>query len=186
MASDDRYIVGDIWRVRRPRDYVVVPTNIGWTKDGKNPMGRGVAGVCARKYVDIPTRYGDLCRLHGADTPTCVYEPYRLIFYPTKPLGKNPGLSWKSPASMDLVRKSRVQLVALLPTLLSEGRVLIPAVGCGEGGLDPKLVVPELLELCEYNPKVVLILEESVAVECGLAIPVTVSAEGANLVWGLR
>ncbi len=163
-------LVGDIWKIRRPRDFVVVPTNIGWIASGKNIMGRGIAREAAQRYADIPAWYGALCRQHGAGLPVCSHDPYRLIFYPTKPLASNPALSWKHGSSLDLVRKSRVELVRLLSSLPRGGRVLLPAVGCGNGGLDPQVIVPELLELSEYNPQVQVVLDEKTAAVLGIAV----------------
>lgn len=165
------HIVGDIWRLRRPRDYVVVPTNIGWTREGRNPMGRGLAWQAARSYVDLPLWYGALCAQHKAALPVCSHDPYRLILFPTKPLNtRNPAMSWQNNSTLELVRKGRVELVQLLPSLrLNGGRVLLPAVGCGEGGLNPKTVVPELMELSEYHPEIQLVLDAETAMAAGLA-----------------
>ncbi len=148
----------------------MIPTNIGWTKDGRNPMGRGVAWQAARTYTDLPLWYGALCAQHKAALPVCSHNPYKLILFPTKPLNpRNPAMSWQGPATLDLVRKSRVELVQLLPNLIKGGRVLIPAVGCGEGDLDPKVVVPELLELMEYHPEIQVVLDAETAMAAGLA-----------------
>ena len=183
-------IIGDIWRIRRPRDYVVIPTNIGWTREGLNPMGRGIARQAVLKYADVAAWYGRLCAQYKAALPVCSHDVYRLVFFPTKPLNvRNPALSWKNNASLDLVRQGRVQLVRLLPTLAPGGRVLLPAVGCGEGNLDPLVVVPELLELCDHTPRVTVVLDPKTAEAAGRMdlprIEPGVDIEAANMAWGL-
>lgn len=183
MAEEPRYIVGDVWRLRRPKDFVVVPTNLGWTREGTNPMGRGVARGAAQRYADIPAWYGALCQRYGTGMQVCAHEPYRLIFFPTKPLARNPALSWKADASLDLIRKGRIELVALLPGLPPQGRVLLTALGCGAGNLDPTVVVPELLELTIYTPRVHLVLDEVTAKAAGLQTVTTEVSE--NTIWDL-
>lgn len=138
---------GDIWKLRRATDFVVVPTNVGWTKDGLNVMGRGIASDAARQAVEIRAWYGAKCKAHGKDTPTLGRALWRMIFFPTKPLARNPSLSWKQDATLERIQQSLPSFIALLPRTLEHDckRVLLPHVGCGNGGLSWEDVGPVVL-----------------------------------------
>jgi len=160
-----KVLIGDIWRIRLARDWVVVPVNIGWRKNGANVMGRGVAAQAARNCTDLPAWYGALCLQYGADTPVLAHPGHRLIMFPTKPLlnPQMPQMSWKGPSTIERVRKSLGELGALPPHLPWKGRILLPAVGCGNGGLDPAVVVPELVEWAEGRQDTRIVLDEKTA-----------------------
>lgn len=162
-------IVGDIWKLRLARDWVVVPTNQGWKSDGTNVMGRGIAAQAARKYRDLPVWYGGICRQYREHTPTLAHPGHRLILFPTKVLANRPHESWKGPATLARVRTSLHELSQLLPNLPWSGRILMPAVGCGNGGLDAHEVVPELLDWAQRwdtsrNPVRVVLAESDAGV----------------------
>lgn len=145
-------LLGDIWKHRRARDWIVVSTNVGWRRDGTNVMGRGIAAQAARKFPDLPAWYGAECRKRGSATPTIAHPLYRLILFPVKPLNPvAPHLSWKGSATLARIQTSLDQLLELVPLLPHTGRVLIPAVGCGNGGLDPPSIVSLLINTAELR-----------------------------------
>jgi len=153
-----KLLFGNIWRLAQRFDWVVVPTNIGWTKHGLAVMGMGIAGQAAKFYPDLKTEYGDFCMKHGEDTPVtglmckALSGAIRnLILFPTKPLNKQrPQLSWQGDSDLALVTKSLDQLRELgrqsRQSMHSGGRILTPLVGCGHGRLEENVVLPLMAE----------------------------------------
>lgn len=144
---------GNIWHlVQTHWDHVVIPTNIGYSKQGTAVMSKGLAGQAAKRYPTLIVEYGDFCRKHKVDTPVTVMRPKpklsllpmpHLILFPTHPLNENfPYLSWRNPAEFALVDRSLQQLAELMKTIDSRGRVYIPDVGCGFGRLKVSDVRP--------------------------------------------
>lgn len=154
-------LTGDIWQLAdRKKDWIVIPTNIGWKSDGKNVMGRGLARQAARRWPELPWLYGSFCKEHGEITPIMIYRPENkkwcetLLLFPVKPLDKEkPYLSWWHPADLDLIRSHCSVLSFLAPQC--SGRILVPSLGCGNGGLDETQVLPvlysQLTHSCFYN-----------------------------------
>ncbi len=141
--------VGDLWVWHSEKRWTVVTTNIGWKKNGSNPMGAGTARTAADKYPDLPGWYGARCKKYGTETAVCPYESGQLILFPTKPLNeKQPWLSWQSDSDIDLIRRSSIQLAALVSLLEKQkklfGQVGLPLVGCMNGNLTRSSVVPIL------------------------------------------
>lgn len=128
---------------------MVITTNIGWKKDGANPMGAGIAKQAAELFDELPAWYGARCKKYGADTAVCMYEPANFILFPTKPLNeRTPWLSWQSKSDLALIRRSAIQLQKLSEIMVERkmlfGEIAIPLVGCENGGLERRDVVPIL------------------------------------------
>ena len=126
--------------------WIVVPTNIGWKKDGANPMGVGIAKDIVELYPDLAKWYGERCKRYGEETAVTPYKPGSIILFPTKPLdAKNPHASWKSKSDISLVEKSLKQLVACADIMtkcsITYSRIGVPMVGCGAGQLPKKAVL---------------------------------------------
>jgi len=152
-------IAGDIWGLATAKDAVVVPTNVGWRSDGRNVMGRGLARQAARRWPELPQDYGAFCRKHGRATPIALYPLptgnrwcKMLLLFPVKPLDlERPHLSWLQPANAayieaHLMRLAEAPGTGILKHLdIAEGaRVLVPSLGCGNGGLPESQIVPML------------------------------------------
>lgn len=145
-----RELTGDIWQLSdKNTDWIVVPTNIGWKSDGKNVMGRGLARQATRRWPELAQIYGDFCRTYGETTPIMLYRPQvnrwceTLLLFPVKPLNvEKPYLSWRQPADLDLIRRHSLVLQSIAPQC--RGKILMPSVGCGNGGLDETQVLPVL------------------------------------------
>ncbi len=155
---------GDIWSYAKD-SCIVIPTNAGYRMDGTNVMGRGVAQQAAEKYPELPLWYGGRCRVYGNDAcfPYPEMKP-KLILFPTKPLNKKePWLSWKQKSSITLIEKSTELLVAIsereLDTANGKPRIVLPAVGCGNGGLELGEVVP-ILKKHLVSDRFILVLEK--------------------------
>lgn len=108
-------------------------------------MGNGLAYEAKSRFPMIAFLYGEWCQQKGANAPIYIYEPGKLVMFPTKPLDVvNPHLSWKHFSSLALVRKSAHQLANWAGETT---QVVLPMVGCGLGCLDPKVVTEELKKL---------------------------------------
>ncbi|KKL05766.1 hypothetical protein LCGC14_2602780, partial [marine sediment metagenome] len=121
----------------------VVPTNIGWRADGCNVMGRGVARQAAERCPELAEWYGGQCRKmsKAGRTLLAYFKPGDLVMLPVKPLDEiQPHLSWRGEADPVLVERSIMQLAK---TYFMRD-VVLPLVGCGNGGLDPAVVIPVL------------------------------------------
>lgn len=157
---------GDIWQLAMKTDAVVIPTNIGWKSDGKNVMGRGLAREAARRWPELPAVYGQFCQTYRAATPIMMFRPPNgrwcrmLLLFPVKPLNREqPYLSWRQEASIELIAY-HTRALANFATQYAEAtspptypfleenasRILVPSVGCGNGGLDESSVLPLLCE----------------------------------------
>ena len=84
-------MVKNIWDLHDLGGWVGIPTNIGWTKNGYNVMGAGLAFQAKEKYPDLPFQYGRILRNHyEKNSGILVVEipEYKLLMLPTKPLTK--------------------------------------------------------------------------------------------------
>lgn len=134
---------GDIW-AWADDSLVVVPTNVGWRFDGKNVMGAGVAKQAAAKYAGLAVWYGSVCRAFRENTPVVRYFRSAVLCFPVKPMASDPSLSWRQKADLELIARSTRQLAKWQGMMGWEGRVVLPVVGCGNGGLEEAAVMPIL------------------------------------------
>ena len=146
---------GDIWAFEKTH-LIVIPVNVGYRRDGANPMGRGVAMEAARRYPEFPAWFGAKCMELGADTPVLRFPSTPLLAFPTKPFNRaNPAMSWKSKADLGLIERGVKQL--------SEwpGRDLVatPMPGTGNGGLEMSDVRP-ILDKYLSDDRFILVLWE--------------------------
>lgn len=140
--------------------WIVIPTNVGWKKDGSNPMGQGLAKEAAERYPWLPELYGEFCRLKhdkGEVVPTTYDLRSRIVLFPTKPLfPERPHMSWRGRATLDRIRLSAQQLNAMLlphkdedwprAKPLHTNHIILPVVGAGMGRLDEDEILPVLHE----------------------------------------
>lgn len=135
-------ISGDIWVLSDFYwDEICIPTNTGWTKAGRNPMGKGLAGAAQRRFPGIDEWYGNVCMEHKGNPPI-VRERFRgasgarvLVFVPTKPFRPElPHMSWQGKATLEVIEQSLIALAQLSP-LKDQGKIYVPLLGCGQGGL---------------------------------------------------
>jgi hypothetical protein len=152
--------IGDIWDFVSDPTPIVIPTNIGWTAEGKNVMGRGLAKQAAERCDGLARWYGDLCRTHRESLPVVRHPRYPLIMFPVKPLDiASPYLSWKQPASLQLIERSCTQVRRILNNT-DIFKIYLPLVGCGNGGLEFKDVYPILNKYLNDPDKFALVLEK--------------------------
>ena len=139
-----RHATGNLWDWHDRGAYVVIPTNIGWRRDGSNPMGKGIAKQAAEKFSHLPVFYGQWCQSNKDGF--AVRSDMRLVLFPTKSLNvSKPHLSWRGMSSLKLIEKSTASMIGwhkARPRKKEE--VALPLVGCGEGGLLESDVLPIL------------------------------------------
>ncbi len=100
---------GNLWDYHDRGFWAVIPTNLGWHKDGSNVMGCGVALQAAQKWPDLPVDYGAACKAFTAlgESGLWVCDDERLICFPVKPLdAAHSHLSWRQSASLELIERS--------------------------------------------------------------------------------
>src|SRR4051812_14213950 len=116
-----RYVHGDLWQV--PADWRVVTTNGVVKADGSLVMGAGVALEAARRFPDVPLRWGRWTRQYGSRV--FLDRSAGLVAFPTK-------TDWRRPSPLELVELSTRQLVAIADKFALDC-VVLPFVGCGNG-----------------------------------------------------
>ena len=152
-------IFGNVWDYIKSH-HVVITTNIGWTKQGKNVMGAGVAKQAAERYPDLPWWYGDFCRTNGLNTTVVKYPGNPIILFPTKELNEQaPWLSWQQKSSLELIEKSTRELA----TLPGDYKIVLPFPGCENGKLSKEDVLPILLKY--LTPERFTIVDRTVPVD---------------------
>lgn len=165
MTVTVKQATGDIWSLHAQGYYVVIPTNLYVTKDGKAVMGRGLALQAAQKWPQSPLWYGFHLLEHIRSTPMgrnphmedinrfdllAVNHEWRLLFLPVK-------TSWQQQARKGLINASLDNLAILLDKPVLNGvQLAIPRLGCGNGGLswekDVKPIIrPFLSSLSDEN-----------------------------------
>lgn len=123
-------ISGDIFELFDGGEYaaIVIPTNATLNKSRELVMGAGVALTAKRRWPWLPSALAlDLDR---ALTPVRAPDGTRWILsFRTKN-------NWRNPSTIGMVRRSAANLERWAHQWLpSDGKVILPRVGCGRGGL---------------------------------------------------
>lgn len=129
-----------IWEASSAGDEIVVPVNIGWSKEPRPYfetghvghqaiMAPGVATELLQHYVGHTFWLADQFLKFRETTP--VLRKYPCIFAPIKPLNpEQPWISWKNPASMEMVISALDQISMMEPTNPGR-RIFVPLLGAG-------------------------------------------------------
>lgn len=147
-------IKANIWSYW-PEYWIVIPTNIGWKRNGENVMGRGLAAQAAERFPGLASWYGGVCREDAPKSFVKLCILHGLIMFPVKPLGAEPSLAWRQRAGLDLIEHSAIQLRRIVED--HSLRVAMPMVGCGNGGLRREEVLPILERHLGDLPNLVLV-----------------------------
>ncbi len=144
--------------------WLVITTNLGWNKRGENVMGAGLALQAKTRYPDLPRLYGEFCQHRRVQL--AFFPQYRLIMFPTKTLNPDePHLSWKQNSSLGLIEQCLPELQRFAENPPdAPAPIMVPLLGCSNGGLDPKVVVP-LMERYLVSDKFTLIRPGSTTVD---------------------
>lgn len=143
----------------QPNTAIVITTNLCQDKNGRAVMGAGLATAAKARFPALPQIYGEaLPALRNSESfPFFVHE--RLILIPTKPWRIAHGhLSWRQSSSYDLV-ESGIYVLGILQSSRRDLKIVLPNMGCKNGGLELGKVAPWLrwaeekgCELCEAVP----------------------------------
>lgn len=114
----------DVWQLHADGLWLVVPTNCRRKGDGTAVMGAGLALDAARRFPDLPVRYG---RALAAGNRRVVIAEHRLLLAPTKD-------DWRRPAVLELVTEL-LDGVARWCAANPQHAVAVASPGCGRGGL---------------------------------------------------
>jgi len=136
-----RIDVADLWDPRYDDAWRVIPTNLGWKKNGENVMGAGLAKQTALRHPDLPALYGEFCQRVKNYELVPLFAYNKLLLFPVKPLNvARPWLSWNQPADIGLIWRS----AEALNRFYRYERVAVPLVGAGNGQL-PHVAVLDVL-----------------------------------------
>lgn len=125
----------DLWGLHEQGWWATIPTNLQTRRDGTAVMGAGLARAAADRFDGLDAAYG---RSLQAGRHRVAYPAWRLLLVPTK-------RHWRDPADPTLLAESISRLRAWLDAHPDE-RLVVPALGCGLGGLDWPAVEAQLLD----------------------------------------
>lgn len=129
---------GDLWEMEA--DARCITTNGTVKRNGRAVMGRGVALQAKTKHPNLERLMGNFLVQNG-NILGCI--PAWLLF--TFPVKHN----WWEIADLELIRQSCLQLMWVLNESPELQRVLLPAPGCGNGGLFYQDVLPAIRPLLD-------------------------------------
>ena len=157
---------GDIWDRLNRKYHIVIPVNVGWSRDGKNIMGKGLAKEAKLRYPACDIWLGEEQeflfqsdpRIKDEDPRWIMQYPFGpLVFFPTKSLDREkPWHSWASPSRYETIES----LLTAFPAWAAERkleRVAFPLLGAGAGGLDPIMVRNFIMTRLKDQPEYVLV-----------------------------
>lgn len=155
---------GNIWMFWNQGHNIVIPTNLGWKRNGSNVMGAGLAKQAMEKFTGLPACYGAVCRQLAVGPVNGYHRIYylpneHLILAASKPLNvEQPWLSWQGKASYEVVYES----LGELRDLAAKGtEFVLPVLGTGNGGLDYPTVVEMIRRMFLTISNVVLVTERT-------------------------
>ncbi len=117
---------GDLWEMEA--DARCITTNGTVKKNGEAVMGRGVALQAATMYPSLAWELGQFLNDYGNTLAFWGGFDLDLFTFPVKH-------NWWAAADIELIKQSCTQLINLLDDTQVFHRVLLPAPGCGNGGL---------------------------------------------------
>lgn len=165
---------GDIWDLFDQGYSIVIPTNMGWNKYGKNVMGAGLAKQALERFPGIDSSLGFFYKNHqnyDAKQVSLIYtycvnfigQARYLIFLVTKPLNRaQPWLSWKADADPEVV-KAQLRCFTTYPQINPTLQYACPLVGSGCGRLKKDSVIEMITEEFDKFDNFTLVLPESYA-----------------------
>jgi hypothetical protein len=132
---------------------VCVTTNGVLKNNGALVMGAGVAKEFRDTFSGIDFKLGELVRNCGNNPYVIPAEDvcasFDIISFPTKN-------NWADPSDMDLIISSARKIVAICDENNYEGLIVLPAAGCGNGGLKWDDVFQNLKDILDDRFMVIL------------------------------
>jgi hypothetical protein len=115
-----------------PEDTIVITTNMMLNKNGHCVMGKGLALEMKTRYPEFP----GLLAPYRFDVQ--YWFRFNVITFPTK-------VDWKEKSDTHLIIKGLRELLRLKPKW-NLGKIYLPPLGCGNGGLNYQKDVLPILE----------------------------------------
>ena len=137
---------GNLWEL--DGDARCITTNGTIKNDGRAVMGRGVALQAATLYPTLSLELGQFLNDYGNVLAFWGEFSLDLFTFPVKH-------DWWISADIELIKRSCTQLINLLDDTQVFHRVLLPAPGCGNGGLAYEEVLPVIRPLLDDRVVVV-------------------------------
>lgn len=131
-------IKANIWDF--DNDVKVITTNGNVKKNGENVMGKGTALQARQVYPRLPLMHGENIKIYGNDV--FYYPIYKIICFPTKH-------NWWEKSDLDLIRTSMKHLYHICAEN-NIRKVIMPKVGCNNGGLEWEVVKQKVIDILEY------------------------------------
>lgn len=133
---------GDFWEIKA--DWKCIPVNAMFRSDGSAIMGAGLAKQARDRFPMIELALGNVMRQVSSQV-TIIQSDENNVAYLAFPTKRH----WRGSSDLGLIEISTLQLkLAWLKTFenpaLPPRSVLLPRVGCGEGGLSWEHVKPIL------------------------------------------
>ena len=147
---------GDLWRLRKARDWIALPLAIGWKADGVAVLERGLVSDASRRFPELLSWWGGVCRGGAAKTPVSAHARLKVVAFPTRPLTPRPSTSWKAEPNFPLIERSARELLEIVPLLPGGGRILLPVAEVA-GSLDPERVGALLRGILATQPRICLV-----------------------------
>lgn len=146
-------INSNIWDLYESGMDVVVTNNIGWSLETyRNNMGAGTTLEAMRRYPELPEWYGRQCAsmVEKKDVRVLYREDLGIYFFPVKPLldPANPEMSWAQNANYELIWEGLRQL----RNMDRKRDLAMTLPGCGNGGLDPDIMLAVMKEALNGAP----------------------------------
>ncbi len=116
----------NLWDFDSEQYYRVITTNGNIKKNGKAVMGKGITLQAVERYPELPKLLAKHIKYGG--NIVGVFKECKIITFPTKN-------NWREKSSYELIRKSCQDL---FETCIFYGidKIVIPMVGCSNGGLE--------------------------------------------------
>ncbi len=145
-----KIIKANLWDSQFDNMIRVIPTNCTVKRNGDAVMGRGVARQAAIKYPELPKELGRAVEYAGCRVVFLSVDNTKFFAFPTK-------RHWSEDSSLSLIFHGAYQLKDLASSLDLMGyKVVLPLLGCGNGGLSKEDVKPLLSEIL-FEDKFILV-----------------------------
>jgi hypothetical protein len=144
----------DVFNYKAPYDAICVPINTNITRQNKLVMGKGFALEIKKRSPGIDIAFAESLKLNM----NACFAYSDMFFSGIKLIGFISKLNWWEKSTMDILVKSAHELMGLCSALNLQN-VLLPAPGCGCGGLNIELVkttldgiVDDRIIFCDGKP----------------------------------
>ncbi len=115
----------NLWNFSPEIYYRVITTNGNIKNNGEAVMGKGIALQAKERYPGLPSKLGERLKLYGNHVN--VFAEYKIITFPTKN-------NWREKSTYELIKSSCNNLIVIC-NILGIKKIVMPMVGCSNGGL---------------------------------------------------